>query len=108
MKFETTRDGYPMKFTIELRGVYDEQSLPELNCWYPSPLRFPQYTILYELVMQTPWLVKNNGDGDAYLRKLAEQFLQSDEVKAMIQRVDDKYLTKSMAVVSLDHAWDEA
>lgn len=107
MQFEIKKDGYPMKFSIELRGVYHEKDRPTLYSWHPAPLRFPQYTIIYELVMDTPWLVKKRNEGYLYLKELAKQFLESSEVKDMIKKVDDKYLTKSCAVVSLDHAWDK-
>ena len=107
MQFEVKKDGYPMKFSIELRGVYNEKDRPKLSSWYPAPLRFPQYTIIYELIMDTPWLVKNNYEGEQYLVGFAKQFLEFESVKEMIKKVDDKYLTKSTAVVSFDHAWDK-
>ena len=110
MQFEVKKDGYPMKFSIELRGVYNEKEREELRLgyWYPAPLRFPQYTIIYELVMDTPWLVEKRHEGYLYLEEFAKQFLEFKSVKEMIQKVDEKYLTKSCAVVSFDHAWDKA
>lgn len=105
MQIETTKDGYPMKLSIELRGVYSEKDRPELFSWYPSPLRFPQYTVIHDLIMQTPWLVKERHEGYLYLKEFAKKFLESAGVKEMLKRVDEKYLTKSGAVVSLDYAW---
>ena len=58
--------------------------------------------------MDTPWLVEKRYEGYLYLEELAKQFLEFSEVKDTIKKVDDKYLTKSCAVVSLDHAWDKA
>ena len=110
MYIETLSNGLPIKISVELRGVFNKQERKNLKLfnWYPTPMIFAEYLIIYDARIESPILITKGDEIYDYLKNFSKKFLETNEVKDMIKSVDEKYFTKSKAIVSFDKIFDKA